>query len=338
VYSVPASGGREATPLTQRNIEQLDENHWAPSCLPNGRHYLVLVRGGPDLRMQRCLAEVGPDQRRVIASDVTNGQYAPTAGTGPSYVLFVRGDRLIAQAFDAKTLGLSGKELTVAENVAVGGGGALEDFRSRRAACSRTEALRVSITNSSSTIARESRSDPSAIVQETLATTFASLRTDGQWRSRAWGSRGPTSGLPTLPGGGASRFTLNGGRTPAWSPDGQFVAYLREDAVYRKPVQGGGAEILIWRGPGLLAVSDWSGDSRFLLLTRWMTKEGLNGHGAWLLADPLSNSPMHDVTSIASSGIHPEFVPAIGVPRFISYDSADGQVYVRTMPGVAAGV
>jgi hypothetical protein len=69
-----------------------------------------------------------------------------------------------------------------------------------------------------------------------------------------------------------------------------------------------------------------------------MTKEGLKGRGAWLLADPLSDSPTHDVTFIESSGIHPEFVPAIGVPRFISYDSADGQVYVRTMPGAAAGV
>jgi Tol biopolymer transport system component len=336
LYSVPASGG-EATPETHRNIEQLDENHWAPSFLPDGRHYLVLVRGGLDLRMQLCLAEVGSDQRQVIASDVTNAQYAPPNGNGPGYVLFVRGDRLIAQAFDPKTFALSGKELTVAGNVAVGSGGALGDFS---VSLSGVLAYRVAVTVNSELVFYDRSGKQTGSIGDRPGNPRNSVRISPDGRSVAFtriGQSGPDIWIADLAGGGASRFTLNGGRTPAWSPDGQYIAYSRDDAVYRKPVQGGGAEILIWRGPGLLAVNDWSGDSRFLLLTRWMTQNGLNGRGVWLLADPLSDSSTHDVTSIESSGIHPEFVPAIGKPRFISYDR-DGQVYVRTMPGGAAGV
>jgi len=337
VYTVPASGG-EAIQVTHRNIEQLDENHWAPWFLPDGKHYLVLIRGGVDLRMQLCLAEVGSDQRRVIASDVTNAQYAPATENGPGYVLFVRGDRLIAQAFDLKTLLLSGKELTVAENVAVAAGGALGDFS---VSPSGALAYRGAVPVTSELVFYDRSGKQTGSIGDRPGNPRNNVRISPDGRRVAFtrmGQSGPEIWIADLTGGGASRFTPNGGRTPAWSPDGQFIAYSRDDAVYRKSVQGGGAEILIWRGPGLLAVNDWSGDGRYLLLTRWMTDKGLAGRGAWLLADPLSDSSTHGVTSIESSGIHPEFVPAIGEPRFVSYDSADGQVYVRTMPGGSDGV
>jgi Tol biopolymer transport system component len=134
-----------------------------------------------------------------------------------------------------------------------------------------------------------------------------------------------------------SRLTFDGGRSPVWSPDGTEIAFLRGDTILRKPVSGAGAEVVLWTGPGLLALNDWSGDGEYLLLTRW---DGEAERGLWLLPSPLDNSAAHTPVLLEARGLHGQFAPADGPARWVSYDDQAGatrEVFVRTMPGGPLG-
>jgi Tol biopolymer transport system component len=59
-----------------------------------------------------------------------------------------------------------------------------------------------------------------------------------------------------------------GANSPAWSPDGKFVAYvaLRDGyfGLYRKAVAGEGTEDLLWKNSAPMTLTDWSQDGRYL--------------------------------------------------------------------------
>jgi Tol biopolymer transport system component len=98
--------------------------------------------------------------------------------------------------------------------------------------------------------------------------------------------------------------------------------------------------VALWKGEGLLALNDWSGDGRYLLLTRWETSKGLEGRGLWLLSEPLSDTASHEATLLEPAALHGQFRPATGEPRWISYDADEAgsrQIFVRTLPGSAMG-
>jgi hypothetical protein len=147
--------------------------------------------------------------------------------------------------------------------------------------------------------------------------------------------------IADLGGGGISRFTFEGGRSPVWSPDGSQLAFLRQDSIYRKPIIGGGPEVALWSGPGIMSLNDWSGDGKYLLLTRWDTsKPALTGRGLWLLPDLLGNAGSREPILFESDALHGQFGPKTGPARWVSFDAFDGavrQVFVRTMPGGSQG-
>jgi hypothetical protein len=332
---VSASGG-EATRVTARNVELFDENLRHPSFLPDGRHYLLQVRGGAELENQLYVGELGSNDRRVLVKDVTNGQYVPPRAGKLGYVLFVRDRKLTAQPFDLERLTLAGAAVTLAEGVAVDSGSGLGDFSVspngvlayRRAEAGKQELAWYD---------REGRQVGAIGDRPGNPRNNLRLSPDGKWAAfTRQGVAAQDVWIADLVGGGASRFTLNGGRTPVWSPDGSYIAFLRNDTIYRKPVRGGGEEVPVWSGPGMISVNDWSGDGRYLLVTRWDAKAGFDGRGIWLLSEPLAESGNHELVSVASSGAHhPQFVPATGPPRWVSYNT--DQVFVQTMPGGAPG-
>jgi Tol biopolymer transport system component len=59
-----------------------------------------------------------------------------------------------------------------------------------------------------------------------------------------------------------------GTQSPAWSPDGRYVAYtgLRDGyfGLYRKASNGEGSEELLYKGSAPVVLTDWSQDGRFL--------------------------------------------------------------------------
>jgi Tol biopolymer transport system component len=274
-----------------------------------------------------------------LLKDVTNAQYAPPRKGKLGHVLFVRDGKLMAQPFDAERMTLGEAPVTLAEDVAVSGGGGLGDFSVspsgvlayRRGDRGKHELVWYDRTGTQVGAIGDRSGSPRNNVRLSPDGKWAAFTRQGEAFQDVW--------IADLVGGATSRFTLKGGRTPAWSPDGSYIAFLRQDTIYRKPVRSGGEEVAVWSGPGIMSVNDWSGDGRYLLLTRWDPKAGVAGRGVWLLPEPMADPGKHEPVFL-ESGIHPQFVPSIGPPRWVSYDGSDGtsaQVFVRTMPGGAPG-
>ena len=336
LFAVSASGG-EPEPITQRNVELFEENHFFPFFLPDHRHYLLLVRGGPELEYQVYLGELGSNERRLLLKRSTNAQYAPPRAGGPGHLLFVRDRKLMAQPFDLEQMTLQGKPVTIAERVAVtysGGGG---DFSVSPGG---VLAYRVESQTEQEMIWYDRDGKPIGSIGNGPGNTRNNLRLSPNGRFVAFTRQGEETQdiwIYDLDRRAASRFTFGGGRSPVWSPDGLHLAFLREDVIYRKPVSGTGSELPVWRGAGLMALNDWSGDGRHLLFTRWEAK---TGRGLWLLPDPLRDSSDREPQLLESPALHGQFAPAVGAPRWVSFDKEEGnirQVFVRTMPGGPQG-
>ena len=337
---VPAAGG-ETVQATERNIALFDEQHLSPSFLPDGQHYLLLVRGGTDLQFQLWLGQLGSNERRMLAKDVTNAHFAPPRSGGSAHVLYVREGRLMAHPFEMTRMMLTGSAVVIAENVAVSGSGGLSDFsvspsgvlayrRGESAdhelgSYDRAGKLLGSIGNRPGSPRNNLRVSPGG--------KWVAFTRQNQTSQDVW--------IADLATGVESRFTLDGGRSPVWSPDGSQVGFLRQDTVYRKPFGSGGSEVAVWRGPGTLALNDWSGDGRQLLLTRWDTSQpALTGRGLWLLPNPLDETASHEPSLFQPDALHGQFGPRRGSPRWVAFDAFDGttrQVFVKTMPGGVDG-
>jgi Tol biopolymer transport system component len=81
-----------------------------------------------------------------------------------------------------------------------------------------------------------------------------------------------------------SSKTREGANSPAWSPDGTFVAYvaLRDGrfGLYRKPSNGEGMEELLYENNAPMTLTDWSQDGKYL--TYFSTD--LSGGGLYAVA------------------------------------------------------
>jgi eukaryotic-like serine/threonine-protein kinase len=112
--SVPAAGGTPTAIAGPTGSSGRWTNRW-PGFLPDGRHFLYLSGevnspGTPKLGIH--LGEVGSNQQKFLLQADSDALYA-----APGYLLFLRGDTLMAQRFDAGSLKLEGEAFPVAEHV-----------------------------------------------------------------------------------------------------------------------------------------------------------------------------------------------------------------------------
>ena len=109
IYRVSASGGTP-TPVTRLD-GGAGELHQYPNFLPDGRHFVYLVRRTGQQSETRIGSLDSPAGERLFASD-TQAVYAP-----PGYILFGRGTSLLAQPFEMRTLKPRGEPLVVVDDV-----------------------------------------------------------------------------------------------------------------------------------------------------------------------------------------------------------------------------
>src|SRR5258706_3651012 len=157
----------------------------------------------------------------------------------------------MAQALDEGQLTLTGPEMLLAEGVGTSGGGGLGDFSVspsgvlayRRSELGKQEMAWYDRAGKQAGAMGERPGHPRANVRLSRDGKWVAFTRQGETFQDVW--------VADLGGGAPSRFTLNGGRSPVWSPDGSYIAFLRQDTVYRKPFRsGGGREApLNWPGP-----------------------------------------------------------------------------------------
>jgi Tol biopolymer transport system component len=105
-----AETGGTAVPVTR--LAQGDLGHVFPQFLPDGRHFVYLVRA-PKPRKGIYVGSIDSLEEKHVRPAREKALYAE-----PGYLLFLDDGRLLAQKFDASTLAVSGDPIPVAESVA----------------------------------------------------------------------------------------------------------------------------------------------------------------------------------------------------------------------------
>jgi Tol biopolymer transport system component len=333
-----SSAGGPLTAVTQLDQSKDEGTHRWPQFLPDGRHFLYLIRSAiPEHRGIYAGSIDGKIKKLLIPID-SNVAYAQ-----PGYLLYTDGDMLLAQAFDAGRLELSGQPFAVAERVghATQGAGAFSVSAAgvlayagpilhpgRIAWFDRDGKELGSVMPDGDYI--DFRLSPD---QQQLVASRAELRTGvvDTW-------------LTDLPRGSVSRFTFGPlvNASAVWSPDGKrivFRAVRRGVAeLFQRSASGGGAEerVLsqeiqreVLTDSNVAVPTDWSSDGQHLLFSTLMSTNQL-----WVLPLVSAGGDGKPYRFVDSPGdqMHGNFSPDGRLVAYSSNESGRLQVLVQTFP------
>ncbi len=111
LFSVSAAGG-PTIPVTKPDLSHKEEDHYWPSFLPDGLHYLyVIISSQPEIGGV-YLGSLDSKEKKRLLADQSNVCYAP-----PGYLLFVRDHNLVAQSFDITRFLLAGDPIALQEKI-----------------------------------------------------------------------------------------------------------------------------------------------------------------------------------------------------------------------------
>ncbi len=270
---VSASGGTPV-PFTTIDAAQHTSHRW-PFFLPDGRHFVYLaLHHDPTKSANNTLyyASLDGKENRPLFRSQSNAVYAD------GFLLFARGDQLMAQAFDPSSGKLSGTP----QNLLTG------------------------VMNDGATWHMDASASGDGLL---IFASGASGDVQLVWMDRA------TKGISTIaekltdvqsavlsPEGGRVAMQINAGETdiwvldlvrgvrtrltfgpianiaPIWSPDGMWIAYTSpregQTKLYRKHADGSGVEELLLSDERQVVPCDWSRDGKFLLYSRPISAAG----------------------------------------------------------------
>jgi hypothetical protein len=108
---VDAAGG---TRVALSTLDAKETSHRWPDFLPDGSHFLYFAHGSTSADSGIYLAALDSKARKLLLRNDSNAIYA-----APGYLLFVRGNTLMAQSINLRSLALEGEAKPVADHVAV---------------------------------------------------------------------------------------------------------------------------------------------------------------------------------------------------------------------------
>ena len=140
-------------------------------------------------------------------------------------------------------------------------------------------------------------------------------------------------------------FNPWGESNPAWSPDGNTIAYSAQDGavdaanwcIFRKPSNGAGKEELLYKENGRLTVTDWSPDGKYILFTsrRRGSRNTTGALNLWLLPvagdkpDDRQPTPYLSEPHYMNNG---KFSPDGHWVAYVSDESNGNQIFVQSFP------
>jgi eukaryotic-like serine/threonine-protein kinase len=269
---VPASGGA-ISPVTRLDPAHGDTNNVWPHFLPDGRHFLynIMGRDNPGIYVGSLDSA---DRKQLLAfnlADPNDVGLSTLAYAAPGYVLYVRGQTLMAQPIDLEHFRFSGPAVPVAEGVEKVGPG--------------TAAFSVSATGvlaywggtgvQPSQLTWRARDGtvisrigaPEGYTEVALAPDerrIAVSRVDPGKQSAIW--------ILDVTRGTALKVTFDPVSIgPVWSPDSAAVAYgsARDGppSLFQKAVSGSSQDVLLFKSHSSNVPTDWCGhtDGRSIL-------------------------------------------------------------------------
>ena len=335
LYRVDASG-RDPKPLTTLDRERGEGGHQWPWFLPDGRHFVFLVKSGrPEYRGIYVGSLDSGERVRLIDACCANVQYAK-----PGYLLFLRGQTLMAQAFDARALTLTGSPSRIAEGLRYSAGQQHGFF-----AASDTGTLvyasggsiggnRLVWVDRSGKLIRQ-------VTESLRVHGHLTLSPDGHHIAVgvSSGRRATHIWVNKVPDADVAPFTFGQVYDPnaVWSPTGAELLWASsgpEFGFYRKPFNGSGSAKMVWRAPVGTTSSidnqptDWSPDGTHLLFQ----SQGKNTEwDLWVL--PLSgDQKAQELIHTPSNDAHGQFSPDGRWVAYASDESGRLEVYVQPFP------
>jgi Tol biopolymer transport system component len=336
-FSRVAQTGGEPTVLTVVVPERGEEHHESASCLPDGRflYFRHLQEKGAS-GIYVGATNLPPDKQSltpVLVAD--DGLFVPGRDGRGHQLLFMKGGTLFAQDFSPDRLELAGEPRRLADN-------ALADSGSARFTATDGGLLvflnAVDFTRQLTWFDREGR---------VLGTLDGLISSVARLRIAPDGTRAAIARFPfdiwIAPFAGGSMAPLTSPTTdestPVWSPDSTRVAFVlrnpgtRQAKVYQQavnspsttsePLSSSMSEV-----GGGFALSDWSKDERFILMTRAVAQ---TRGDIWILPVVPGTTPRDPIPLVqtTSSETTPFFSQDGRWIAYVSDESGPNEVYVR---------
>src|SRR5262245_54402639 len=334
-----SSGGGPVTPLTHLDTVRQEGTYRWPHILPDGHHFLYTVRSAIAENSGIYAASLdGKIKKRLVGFD------SIALYTSPGYVLFLDGDALLAQRFDASRFELSGQAFNVA--------GQLGHSTTGQGAVSVSAAGTLAYASAAPQRGRLTWFDRDGHQVDTVIPEgeYSDFRLSPDDRHLAASLVDPKTGQPDIwmtdleRGSLSSRFTFGPGVSAAavWSPEGTRIIFRsnRKGGLidfYQKSAAGGGNEetVLSWEAglaAGISSVaslipSDWSRSGEVLFSAPTIA----SAYDIWVLPTAGERKPVKFIdapgdqshANISSDG------------RFVAYSSNESgkyEVHVQTFP------
>jgi Tol biopolymer transport system component len=306
--------------------------HRAPWFLPDGRHFLYLARTPTTAELR--IASVDPGSPTVVV-----GPSDSNAVYSQNHILFVRGNVLLAQPFDASTRTARGEPFRVTEDpIGI-------TLVAARALISASNAGTIGFSAQDARPSTLTWFDRKGTARGTIGSSELSynlaLSPDGQRLAMSRRNRSTMTFnsdiwvLDLARGGQSQRITDHPAAEfdPIWSRDGRTLVFNSNRtgpfALYRRPADGSGIDELIASHDVGLTTPDWSPVADVLLYT--VDSDG-GRPDIWMLPIGSGEKPSPFLAT-ASSEHQPAFSPDGRWVAYTSNVSGRNEVYVRAFTG-----
>jgi serine/threonine protein kinase/Tol biopolymer transport system component len=285
---VPAAGG-SPSPAADLDTKDGEVSHRQPWFLPDGRHYLFLIRNTDPEKTGVYVGDLESKQRHRVLSGLTNAIYVP-----PGFLLFVREGILMAQPFDAGRFQTTGDAVPVADRVEFDLYYSLGLF-----SASQTGMLAYFTGAAERQLTWLDRAGkPLGTVGQPGSTFTATISPDGG--TIAYDRLDPKTGsyyiwLHDVAYTTDTRISSSG-VYPIWSPDGSHILFTSGRFTtglrsYQKPATVTGEEEPLLDTAVPMYVQDWSRDGRYMVFTAF---DGKTGTDIWGLSVPAGSAAYSD--------------------------------------------
>jgi serine/threonine protein kinase/Tol biopolymer transport system component len=334
LYRVAAAGG---IPLSATKVDRSsgELSHSYPTFLPDGRHFLYSTTG---MDVENSWIKIGvldsPESQPLVKVD-SNAAYVSTSTGG--YLVFARGETLLAESFDIRKLAISGEPVAVTEEL-------VSHLRSAGSTASTAEfaasesgilAYRTSSGFGQSQLVWVDRMGRSVDVIPTLG-GYDHVELSPNTKRVAVDRLDPQSGqvdiwLLDVSSGTPSRFTFSPGQFnhAHWSRDGGqlfFTGQRPRPGLYQKPSTGGTEALVYGSTDGIVSGADWSPDERFIVFRKILP----GTQGSLWVSSLSGDREAKPVPQTEARGTNGRFSPD---GRWLVYESSDfGRPEVSVQP------
>ncbi len=335
IQRVAAAGG------VPSDVIRTNGNLRHPAFLPDGRHFLYLVRSGAVEQIGVYASSLDGKENRRILADLSGAVFAPPARSDRTgHILFVRENTLMALPFNASSAQVSGDVFPVAEGVSLTSNNTyLPATVSENGVLLFETGGAASETNQIGWYDRTGKSlgpvgtpggvwDP-AISPDEKAVVFRRL---------AVGSGGSDLWVRDLSRGTETRFTSDASFnfTPFWSPKGDRIVFASNRAggnakLYQKAASGSGQDEPLLPNSLPDRPSQWSRDGRFIV---YFENDPKNKYDLWVLPTSGGTADRKPIPFLRTefNELFGQLSPDSHWMAFTSDRSGRREVYVRPFP------